>query len=90
MAFRKGEPRPPNSGRKKGSRNKATLEIKAACRALLEDPEYLASRRERILAGDAPHLESLLYGYAYGKPASRLELSHEFDSDLTITIDDGE
>lgn len=34
MPFKKGEPRPPNAGRKRGSKNKASLETEAKAAAL--------------------------------------------------------
>ena len=55
-------------GRPKGVPNKATREIKEAARALLERPAYLVSLRRRVDAGEAPHMETLLHHYAYGKP----------------------
>lgn len=55
-------------GRKKGTPNKATREIREAARAVLERPEYLAGLQARIDAGSAPAIEGLLYHYAYGKP----------------------
>jgi hypothetical protein len=58
----------PRMGRPKGSRNKRTLAIGEFCQSLLEDPAYRAGLRARLQKGKAPHLEPLLYHYAYGKP----------------------
>jgi len=55
-------------GRRKGTPNRATREIKAATSAFLSSPAYLASAEERILKGEAPHLETLWHHYAFGKP----------------------
>lgn len=55
-------------GRKKGTPNKATREIKASTSAFLSSPAYIASAEKRILDGDAPHLEALWHHYAFGKP----------------------
>jgi hypothetical protein len=60
-------------GRQVGTPNVATREIRAASRALLEDPAYVASLRERLTAGKAPHMETLLHYYAYGKPNETVE-----------------
>lgn len=63
MKFKKGE-----GGRPKGVTNKNTREIKNAATALVEDPKYLASLQHRLMSGKAPHMETLLFHYAYGKP----------------------
>ena len=59
---------PHNIGRPKGAVNKATRDIKARAREILEDPEYLASLKERIQKGQAQQVEALLFHYGYGKP----------------------
>jgi hypothetical protein len=60
-------------GRKVGTPNVVTTEIREASRVLLEDPEYLASLRQRLRDGKAPHMETLLHFYAYGKPRETVE-----------------
>ena len=60
-------------GRRAGTPNKATLEIRDAARRLLEEPAYLRSVRARLLEGKAPQLEVLLHHYAYGKPKDIVE-----------------
>lgn len=55
-------------GRTAGTPNKATREIKAAARLMVEKPAYRAELEKRILEGKAPHMETLLFHYAYGKP----------------------
>lgn len=60
-------------GRPKGALNKATLAIKEIATGLLEDPAYQTSLAERLIAGKAPHMETLLHHYAYGKPVERFE-----------------
>jgi hypothetical protein len=55
-------------GRPKGALNRATLEIRALARSLVEDPTYLAALRRRLAAGKAGSLEPLLFAYAYGRP----------------------
>jgi hypothetical protein len=63
VAFKKGE-----GGRPRGAANKASKEIKAAAQKLVEDREYLDSLTRRLRAGEASHMETLLFHYAYGKP----------------------
>ena len=70
MKFQKGQ-----GGRPKGIPNKATREIKDIARALVEDPEYVQSLRERLTAGKAPHMEPVLFYYTYGRPKESMEHS---------------
>ena len=62
------------SGRPKGALNKATQAIKELSRTRLEDPRYVASLDKRLVAGKAPHMETLLHHYAYGKPAETVDM----------------
>lgn len=55
-------------GRVPGTPNKATREIKDSSRLLVEDLAYQASLKQRLEEGKAPHMETLLFQYAYGKP----------------------
>lgn len=61
-----------NPGRPAGSKNKATREIQDAARTLLSRPEYLQSLQERLDKGTAPHMETLLHHYGWGKPKDTL------------------
>jgi hypothetical protein len=65
-----GNPR----GRPKGSRNKTSIEVADFCRNMVESRDYRASLKQRLLDGKAPHMEPLLWYYAYGKPIDRIEL----------------
>ena len=60
-----------SGGRPKGARNRATLEIRALARSLVQDPTYLAALRRRLAAGKAGPMEVLLFNYAYGRPSER-------------------
>jgi hypothetical protein len=55
-------------GRPPGVLNKVTREIKTAAKAIVEDMDYVDSLKRRVKAGRAPHMETLLFHYAYGKP----------------------
>jgi hypothetical protein len=66
-----GNPR----GRLRGAPNKATQEVRALARRLVEDRDYQASVRQRLRAGEAGALEPLLWHYAYGKPKDAVELT---------------
>jgi len=73
MAFQRGKPK--TGGRKQGTPNKATVEIKELAREILEDPAYQKRLRVRIIRGEAERIETLLYHYAYGKPSENLTAS---------------
>lgn len=50
MKFKKGEPRPPNAGRKKGTPNKASADLRAAILAALDAAgggQYLAEQAQK-------------------------------------------
>jgi len=62
-------------GRKKGTPNKATADVRALCTKLLADADYVANFKQRLQEGKlAPHVEALLWHYAYGKPAEHIEV----------------
>jgi len=65
---------PGNAGKPRGARNKVTREIAAYARDFLESADYRASAHRRVLAGRAPHLETLLHHYAFGKPVERVQV----------------
>lgn len=62
-------------GRPRGSVGKTTIEVREFARRLIEDPEYQASVRGRMIAGKAPQMEMLLFHHAYGKPVERHEVN---------------
>lgn len=65
-------------GRAKGVPNKNTTDVAAVARALVEDPEYQVNFALRLFKGDlAPGVETMLWHYAYGKPAEHLEVTGE-------------
>lgn len=68
-------------GRRAGSLNKATVEAKAACAALVDDPAYRRSLGRRLRTGKlSPAMECLLWYYAKGKP------KEEYQADQHITV----
>lgn len=60
-------------GRPKGVPNKATREIKEAARQLVESADYRQALQRRLVSGRAPHMETLLFHYAYGKPKETID-----------------
>ena len=62
-------------GRKRGTPNKATLAVRDACGAIVEDAIYRRQLLVRARAGELPPtVECLLWHYRYGKPKERLEI----------------
>ena len=71
-------------GRPPGIPNKATKEIKAIARKLLEDPDYQAALKYRLRTGEAGAVEVALYHYAYGKPKDTVLIEDQWPyRDLT-------
>ncbi len=65
-----------NPGRPKGALNKRTQEAQELAAALIDgDPAYLEGLKRRIKAGKAPHMETLLWHYRYGKPKESVDVS---------------
>lgn len=56
-------------GSRKGKPNKNTAAVQAIARAFVDDPEYRAALRGRLLEGTAGSMEVTLWAYAYGRPA---------------------
>ncbi len=64
---RKGTPK--TGGRQKGTPNKATVEVRAWARGVVEDPQVHAKTLEMARTGRlAPGILIELLHYAYGKP----------------------
>jgi hypothetical protein len=83
MAFVLGDPR---AGRPKGSQNKTTNEVRDAARAIVDDPVYREALKLRVIAGTAPHMETLLFHYAYGKPRDVLSLEGTNGEPLVFSL----
>ena len=77
-------------GRPKGLPNIATREHKEFCRQFLESEDYRRSAMKRMLAGKAPHLESLALGYAYGQPKRELEITTKRPTTFILTSEQSE
>ncbi len=56
------------------------MTIKEIALGLVEDPDYQASLKRRMLNGRSPQLEILMHFYAYGKPKT------EIATDKTIRV----
>jgi len=61
-------------GKRIGTANRVTIEAREAAALIVDDAEYHESQRARVIAGQAPHMEALLWAYAKGKLVDRVEL----------------
>jgi len=74
----------PGPGRPAGWIGPITRQVRSIARALLEDAEYRTLLAIRLKLGEAPHMETLLWHYAYGKPKEQIEVKQVEDfTDLT-------
>ena len=64
-----GNPR----GRRPGTQNKRTIEVRELCTRLLAHPDYLPSLQKRLIAGVAGPMEAVVWAYAFGRPPDRVE-----------------
>lgn len=74
-------------GRRRGTPNNATHQIRSIARGLLEDPAYQRALRQRLIAGSAQRIEQLLYVYAYGSPDPRHVTRDDTPVDIQLNID---
>jgi hypothetical protein len=67
--FKKGTPKPPNSGRKKGSLNRATIERNLLTRAAdwINGQPYFDNVKRRVERGKAPHMETYFARRIHGR-----------------------
>ncbi len=70
-------------GRPKGLQNHATREMKTWAQAFLRSKAYRRSLMRRVLSGDAGTQELRLAEYAFGKPATVVEVTTNPFRDLS-------
>jgi len=72
----KGAPRTPGSGRKKGTPNRRTVELRALITALLNDVDYQHRLRDDFRKRRVhPSTEVRVWEYIVGKPKEKIEVS---------------
>lgn len=90
-SFKPGQSGNP-SGKRRGVANRVTVEAREAAALIVDDPEYRAALKARVIAGLAPQMEPLLWAYAKGKPVERVEqggpdaFAHLDDDELRIRL----
>jgi hypothetical protein len=78
----------PGPGRPKGLPNKATQDVREFAQKFIDDEDYKSSLKRRILRGSAPHMETLIWHYRFGKPKDTLDVSLAELVPLRIVIED--
>jgi hypothetical protein len=87
MAHVTGTPKHPASGRKKGTRNKRTLDGEAYARAIIDDPAVRATFLQQARDGVMPaELIKTLLSYAFGKPIDVVDVEGTGSQTRTIQI----
>lgn len=64
------------------------VEVRAAARLLVNDPEYVVMLRKRMIMGTAGQMEILLWHYAYGKPTEHIEIKDTTNSFAELSDDE--
>ena len=75
MPFDRGHMK--HGGRKAGTPNKATSEVRELARRLLGGAQYQQNLQDRLIRGEAPRMEIYLWEHAYGKPRDEPEPAPE-------------
>jgi hypothetical protein len=81
-SFRSGQSGNPR-GRTPGTSNKVTTEAREAASRLVDDPEYRANLRQRMIDGTAGGVELLMWYYAKGRPVQPMDDSHTALDDMS-------
>ncbi len=72
----KGTPRTPGSGRKKGTLNRRSIELRELTALLVNDLDYQSRFREDFRKRRVhPSTEMMVWAYAIGKPTEQIEMS---------------
>jgi hypothetical protein len=75
-------------GRKKGTLNRLTLEIRTVAAEFVDDPSYRAKLAKDFRARRvSPGIEMLFWYYAHGKPVERSEVWRPMDFDCSKLSD---
>ena len=76
MVFQPNNPKPQGSGRKKGTPNKTTVEVRAMIASILNEKDGWKHIRDKFKNGEIPVPVFVRFlEYAIGKPKEQLEVS---------------
>lgn len=83
-----GTPRTPGSGRKKGTPNRKTVELRELMAVLVNDLDYQSRLREDFIKRRVhPSTEALVWSYAVGRPMERIEVSTNLSMDAKFAAE---
>jgi hypothetical protein len=86
-----GSRKTPGSGRKKGTPNKATAMGREFAQQILESPAYRAQLKKKADQGRLnPLIEQMLWHYAHGKPAEKVDVTVRGHASLVLASMKGE
>ena len=71
-AFKPGQSGNP-AGRRPGTRRRVTIEAQLAAAQIVDDLDYRAALKQRMVNGTAGAIEPLIWMYAFGRPVQRVE-----------------
>jgi hypothetical protein len=81
----RGAPKTPGSGRRRGSLNRRTIELRALMTALAGDVDYQQRLRQAFIRRRLhPSTEIKMWEYAVGKPKDEIEMSAKLSIDAQI------
>ena len=81
--------RPPNSGRKKGTPNRITVEARTLVSELVTNPNYQHKLRVDFARRKVhPTIESLIWTYHLGKPTQPIAVAGALALDVTTRLDE--
>jgi hypothetical protein len=83
-----GSPKTPGSGRRPGSLNRKTVELRALLGALAGDVSYQHRLREDFRKRRVhPSIEALVWAYSVGKPVGRIDMSATMSTDKKLAAE---
>lgn len=69
--------------------NKVMIEARAACAAIIDDPEYRANLAKRARQGKLkPQTENLLWHYAKGVPKTEIDINQKITDTRRMDTED--
>lgn len=83
-----GAPRTPGSGRKKGTPNRRTTELRALMASLVNDIDYQYRLREDFRRRRIhPSTEATVWAYAVGRPTEKVEMAAQLSMDARFAAE---